>query len=259
MESEALRRRLNTIASHFAHCDDSRSATNVLPLNCSSSLNSVIQRCDNRMYFARQASATQSCFMRQASSEQTFQSIPKCYGTTLDKWCNATEEPLFSRPARLAPTFSNTAATKTLGQDCRSLTSDLPKFARPDTSNKDGARQFCSEEKIYSSEPNGTKWSPRMDVAESGRTYVMTVEIPGVSITDIRVEVDDQKLIVSGQRSTQCYKVTGLSNDSISAYHKKEIVRGPYQVVWPLPTNVNKDSIYAEFLDGFLKIIVPKF
>lgn len=56
------------------------------------------------------------------------------------------------------------------------------------------------------------------------------------------------RLIVSGQRSTQCYKVTGLSNDSISAYHKKEIVRGPYQVVWPLPTNVNKDSIYAEFL-----------
>jgi HSP20 family molecular chaperone IbpA len=39
----------------------------------------------------------------------------------------------------------------------------------------------------------GIEWSPRMDVAESDRNYVMTVEIPGVNINDIRVEVDDQK------------------------------------------------------------------
>lgn len=32
-----------------------------------------------------------------------------------------------------------------------------------------------------------------MNVAESGRGYVLTVEIPGVKINDIRVEVDDQK------------------------------------------------------------------
>ena len=32
-----------------------------------------------------------------------------------------------------------------------------------------------------------------MDVAESGRGYVITVEIPGVNIKDIRVEVDEKK------------------------------------------------------------------
>ena len=37
------------------------------------------------------------------------------------------------------------------------------------------------------------EWCPRMDVAESGRTYVITVEIPGVSVKDIRVEVDEKK------------------------------------------------------------------
>lgn len=39
----------------------------------------------------------------------------------------------------------------------------------------------------------GFEWSPRMDVAESGRNYVLLVELPGVSIHDIRVEVSDQK------------------------------------------------------------------
>ncbi|XVF01664.1 hypothetical protein REPUB_Repub04eG0107700 [Reevesia pubescens] len=38
--------------------------------NCSGSLNSVIQRCDNRMYFARQGSSYQAYFMRQVSREE---------------------------------------------------------------------------------------------------------------------------------------------------------------------------------------------
>lgn len=40
---------------------------------------------------------------------------------------------------------------------------------------------------------SGNEWSPRIDIAESGRNYVMMVEIPGINTNDIRVEVDDQK------------------------------------------------------------------
>lgn len=39
----------------------------------------------------------------------------------------------------------------------------------------------------------GMELSPRMDIAELGCNYAMIVELPGVSIKDIRVEVDDQK------------------------------------------------------------------
>ncbi|PPD94202.1 hypothetical protein GOBAR_DD08782 [Gossypium barbadense] len=95
----------------------------------------------------------------------------------------------------------------------------------------------------------GTKWSPKMDVAESGHNYIMMVEVPGVSIGDIRVEVDDQNLTVRGKRSSHCWKLAAdCSDGSISAYHKREISQGPYQVVWPLPANVNRDSVSAEFL-----------
>lgn len=37
--------------------------------SCSNSLNSVIRRCDSKMYFARQTSP-QACFMRQVSNEE---------------------------------------------------------------------------------------------------------------------------------------------------------------------------------------------
>lgn len=38
--------------------------------NCSGSLNSVLRRCDNKVYFARQSSASFGYFMRQTSAEE---------------------------------------------------------------------------------------------------------------------------------------------------------------------------------------------
>lgn len=63
----------------------------------------------------------------------------------------------------------------------------------------------------------------------------------------IRIWLCD-RLTVSGRRLSQYWKMVGGSNDSISTYHKREILQGPYQVVWPLPADVNKDSVSAEFL-----------
>jgi len=209
--------------------------------NCNSSLNSVIQRCDNRMFFARQGSVSQANFMRQATTkeinpaESGLPLKPSGYKGSY----NDSEAPLFSRPVKKEPDFANVA--QPVVQGCMLTVPEPPKFAGP------GKRTSGRIE-----------WSPRMDVAESGCNYVVTVEIPGVNRHDIRVEIDDQKLTVQGRRSTQYWKVSGFSNDSISAYHKQEILQGPYQVVWPLPANVNKDSVSAEFLDGFLQIIIPK-
>ncbi|XWS44497.1 hypothetical protein CRYUN_Cryun15aG0050600 [Craigia yunnanensis] len=251
MESEAAKRRISTIAGHFSPNENILSGTHLLPMNCSGSLNSVIRRCDNRIYFARQGSAYQACFMRPVSREE--RTAPQCaapskFFYSAMESSNASEAPLFSRPAMMEPNFSNLAAIQPLGLDWRLSMPDPPKFARPNR-NTSEEMLLKSKKKTCCSRSNGIEWSPRMDVAESGRNYVMVVEIPGVSISDIRVEVDDKNLIVTGQRSTQCWKVAaGCSNDSISAYHKREISHGPYQVVWPLPTNVNRDSISAEFL-----------
>ncbi|XP_075671152.1 uncharacterized protein LOC142640779 [Castanea sativa] len=289
MEIQAARRRINLIAAHFSPTDDI-SVTKVLPMNCSSSLNSVLRRCDNRMFFARQGSVSQANFMRQATIEENCSSEQ----ATIEEKCNSnlnsviqrcdnrmffarqgsvsqanfmrqatteeinpadsdlplkpsgykgsyndSEAPLFSRPVKKEPDFANVA--QPVVQGCMLTVPEPPKFAGP------GRRTSGRIE-----------WSPRMDVAESGCNYVVTVEIPGVNRHNIRVEVDDQKLTVQGRRSTQYWKASGFSNDSISAYHKQEILQGPYQVVWPLPANVNKDSVSAEFLDGFLQIIIPK-
>ncbi|XP_062153049.1 uncharacterized protein LOC133861315 [Alnus glutinosa] len=307
MESEVARRRIDMIAAHFAPADDIP-VTNVLPMNCSCSLNSVFQRCDNRMHFGRQGSASQGYFMRQATIEesgsvqsgvahkaQNYNSIlnsvirrrdngmhfarqgsaSQAYfmrqatieegssapsgvphkSSGYERSCNGFEAPLFSRPVRKELNLANGQA---MVQGCvLTIMPEAPKFAQP-SRRTNGRKELHSQKKMHSSESDGIEWSPRMDVAESDRNYVMTVEIPGVNINDIRVEVDDQKLTVSGRRLSQYWKVVGCSNDSISTYHKREILQGPYQVVWPLPADVNKNGVSAEFLDGFLQITIPK-
>ncbi|KAJ4730386.1 Small heat shock protein [Melia azedarach] len=267
MENE-VRRRINRIAGHIAPTNDDiiSSTTQLLPMNCSSSLNSVMRRCDNRMYFARQASDSQACFMRQISSEQSSCNaseaplfarpcVPlKGFGFTNEGSCNAfSEAPLFSRPARMEPNFPN-ALMRPLLQDCKLSTPDLPKFAKPDR-RIFKQEHSGSKKNLLRFKSNGLEWSPRMNVSELGSNYVMTIEIPGVGINDIRVEVDGQNLTVMAKYSTECWKVAGDSNSSISAYHRRE---EPYKVVWPLPSYVNKDTISAEFLNGLLQIIIPK-
>lgn len=253
MEQEAITatRRLAAIASHFpATTYDSVSAASLLPLNCSGSLNSVIRRCDNRTYFARQASSAQSCFMRQTSAdEKTIPQncpSPKCSTTRMNGFPAASEAPLFSRPVQgLPPQFSRPAKEEL----CFSLDStnqQLEYWKRP---SNPGLPKFARA---------GTGWSPSSDIAECERNYIMTVELPGANVEDLRVEVDDRNLTVTGRRSAIFQKVAAGAKDSIYGYHKREILQGPFRVSWPLPSNVNKDNVCAEFLDGLLRIVIPK-
>lgn len=249
-----MRRRVNMIAAHLAaHDDISAAATHLFPMSCSSSLSSSIPRYDNRMYYARQSSSSQACFMRLNSSEQggcTESASPFKPNGCAKKDSSSSEGPMFSRPTNKK--FHYTA------QGCKysETAAEAPKFARPCTRTNE-ASHFQLKERRNGLESNGSEWSPRMDVAESGSMYVVSIELPGVNISDIKVEVSDKSLIVSGNRSTQC-KVASYLNGLVSAYHKKEIVQGPYRVSWPLPSNANKDRASAEFVDGLLQITIPK-
>ncbi|XP_022148040.1 uncharacterized protein LOC111016826 isoform X2 [Momordica charantia] len=254
MENHAGKRRLDMIAAHLAPAGDISAAhAHVLPANCSSYGSSVIRRCDNRMFFARQGSESCGAYMRQASITEGNQRSNS--QASLDAY----EGPLYSRPATEGR-IPGVGIEQPVAQNFNLIASEPPLFARACFGISEHNNHFVSETKQPSSGSNGIGGcSPRMDVAESGRGYVLTVEIPGVKINDIRVEVDDQKLTIIGKRSNQYHEMVGCSRESIRSYHKREILQGPYQVVWPLPININKDGVSAEFWDGLLRITLPKF
>ncbi|XP_027171381.1 uncharacterized protein LOC113770952 isoform X1 [Coffea eugenioides] len=263
MENQVVRRRVNIIASHFGSPEDlSAAATHLFPMGCSNSLNSVIWRCDSKMYFARQTSSSQPCFMRPAANEQVChtygnyaESTPRSKSSgSLNKDLYAYEAPMFSRPSITEPSMQNVEELQWLQQACNfhQPAPDPPTFARPSPVD------YHAKEKTEASKVKGFEWMPKMDVAESGCNYVVTIELPGARASNIRVEVNNQNLRVTGYRSIDWGKVASCSIDSTSAYHRREISPGPYEIVWPLPKNVNKENISAELVEGLLLINIPK-
>ncbi|GAB4824803.1 hypothetical protein Ancab_007673 [Ancistrocladus abbreviatus] len=265
MESgQVVRRRMNTIAAHFAAAgnaidDFSATASHLLPLNCSSSFSTPMRRFDNSMYFARQGSVSQSSFMRQVSVEESKLAQPRntCFNCVNKGVPKAAEAPCFSTPAKMEHRLPNLSVGEPAVQSPKLSAPEPPNFARPNglTSQED---QFRSRRKIPASQTNGTEWSPRMNVEESRNSYTVTVELPGVNVSEIRVVVNDRDLIITGKRAMEWLKVGRCLNDSFTSYHRREIFQGPYQAVWPLPANVNKKGVSAEFVEGILQISIPK-
>src|SRR5262249_25704049 len=53
---------------------------------------------------------------------------------------------------------------------------------------------------------NGTRaqrWAPAMDLVEAEDKYVLKADLPGLSEDDVKIEVQDNVLTVSGERKTE--------------------------------------------------------
>lgn len=272
MESASARRRIQQIASHLmVHKEGGRPL--LFPMSCSGATKSMIRRFDNMVFFARQGTSSQGYFMRQVTIKQ-YPDHGDVKASQLDESSecdsnvsaasgnknfasNACQDPMFSKAVEFqqgsAESLENTQQSQ---QNMQSAAARSPLFAKPTLGSNKGSNT-TPVEKHLTREPmnNFNEWSPRMDVAESGSDYVVTIELPGVSASSIRVEVDDERLIVTGQRSTEWWRD---GNEKSAVYHKRELSEGPYRVVWHMPRNSNKDAVSAEFVDGFLQIRILK-
>uniref|UniRef100_A0A0D6R9F8 SHSP domain-containing protein n=1 Tax=Araucaria cunninghamii TaxID=56994 RepID=A0A0D6R9F8_ARACU len=273
MESESANRRIHQIACHLIANNEVGGGI-LFPMSCSGTMNSVIKRYDNMVLFARQGTSSQGYYMRQVTIKQfpendarsaSHMGAPlECtseFSSACDKRTfvsNASQDPIFSRPAEFqqGSTVSLEIPQQQL-QNTQPAAARSPLFAKPASGiNKVGkstSTGHLTGEIINNF--SGLEWSPKMDVAESGCAYVVTIELPGVAASGIRAEVDDKRLIVTGKRSTEWWKE---GNDKSAVYHKRELSEGPYHVVWQLPANSNKDAVSAEFIDGLLQIRIPK-
>ena len=102
-----------------------------------------------------------------------------------------------------------------------------------------------------STQPNISKWYPAVDVLESKDAYVIRAELPGMKREDIRVEVKDGTLVLSGERKS------AKPADGVE-YRHVERVAAKFWRSFSLPETVKQDGIEATYKDGILEIRVPK-
>lgn len=94
-------------------------------------------------------------------------------------------------------------------------------------------------------------WSPRVDIVEDEKEILVKAELPEMKKEDVKVEVDQGVLTVSGERKME-------KEEKDRKYHRIEREYGSFMRSFTLPPTVVADKVNAEFKDGMLVVHLPK-
>jgi len=94
-------------------------------------------------------------------------------------------------------------------------------------------------------------FTPGYDVEETDAHYLMSFDLPGVKKEDIKIELLDGQLTVSGER-----KENREERNKGSAMTER--FYGSFQRSFTLPAGVKPDQIETDYKDGVLRLAIPK-
>ena len=92
---------------------------------------------------------------------------------------------------------------------------------------------------------------PKVDIAETIKEFEIQVAVPGLEKADFQISIEEDRLIVSGER-----KFKEEKNEK--NYHFIETHYGSFSRSFYIPENVDKEKIEANYANGILKLNLPK-
>ena len=98
--------------------------------------------------------------------------------------------------------------------------------------------------------PEAANWAPEIDVFERDNRLVTKVDLPGLKKEDVKVEVTDGYLSISGERKAE----TEEKKDNV---YRCERSYGSFYRAVPLPEGTKLEDVTATFADGVLEVSVP--
>ncbi len=96
----------------------------------------------------------------------------------------------------------------------------------------------------------GETWLPAVDIYETDDSFVLSSDLPGVNKEDLRVELNENVLVIKGQRKSE-----DLSKDN---YIRSERQYGAFLRGFVIPSNAEVDKIKATYKEGVLQVVIPK-
>ena len=94
-------------------------------------------------------------------------------------------------------------------------------------------------------------WAPPLDVHEDKDSFTIRAELPGMRREDIEVSIQDNALVISGERKEE--KV----GDGTEV-HRQERYFGKFSRILTLPAAVANNNVKAAYKDGILTVTLPK-
>jgi HSP20 family protein len=94
-------------------------------------------------------------------------------------------------------------------------------------------------------------FTPAINTREGELAYHIEVDLPGMKKEDINIQVEDNTLVISGERKIK----EELKEEN---YYKIESSFGKFTRSFSLPEDADIEKIHAESQDGILEVVVPK-
>lgn len=95
------------------------------------------------------------------------------------------------------------------------------------------------------------RWVPAMDLVETEGEYVLRADLPGLGEDDVKIELDERVLTISGERHSE-------HEAREAGFYRVERSSGSFRRTLTLPEGVDADAIRATFDKGVLEVRVPK-
>lgn len=96
---------------------------------------------------------------------------------------------------------------------------------------------------------------PRVDVIDHNDSVEIIAEIPGLSKEEVSVEVQDNILTISGQKTNKSYEDNFKDSKK---YIRKELKHSSFRRSFTLGDTIDSDEPEAKFENGLLQIVLKK-
>ena len=93
--------------------------------------------------------------------------------------------------------------------------------------------------------PSGRLWNPAADVYRSENGWIVKVDLAGVCVDDLEIELEQSALTIRGCRRDTFYK-EGLT------YQQMEIMYSRFEKTIQFPCSIEEASLAHDYRDGFL-------
>ena len=97
-------------------------------------------------------------------------------------------------------------------------------------------------------------WVPAIDVVEKQDAYLFYAELPGVDASAVEISFEQNILTLKGTKPSSIE----TAKDGEVRVYAAERITGSFERSVRLPEFVDSEKIQAEFINGLLKVTVPK-
>jgi HSP20 family protein len=90
-----------------------------------------------------------------------------------------------------------------------------------------------------------------MDLLETENDFVLRADLPGLSESDVNIELENNVLTISGERKSE-------TEERKEGYYRVERASGSFSRSLTLPDGIDPDAVKATFERGVLEVRIPK-